>query len=281
MDKDNDLDLIIDYINGELSSEEKLSFEERLIQDKDLLESFRIQKEIHQAFLRMQIKEQVQTVHQVAIESSTNSEEKTSYTSSKQTNTALADKHVLRRIAAVFISITFIGSLWTWFNHNSGKNQPIFNYVEPLKNDSAYTSPVNNQSIEKIDSNQGVRDESIIKRIDIIQINPDVSFAFGQKKEDLKNILFKHIWNASSGFNAMYRLNEDTLLLYDTINLESKEFLFEIQHDDESQSTVENGIYMMLDKVFYKLEKNNKLNKLTLIDNKSQVYELNKLIRKK
>jgi hypothetical protein len=79
----------------------------------------------------------------------------------------------------------------------------------------------------------------------------------------------------------MYRLNEDTLLLYDTINLESKEFLFEIQHDDESQSTIENGIYLMLDKVFYKLEKNNKLNKLTLIDNKSQVYELNKLIRKK
>jgi hypothetical protein len=57
--------------------------------------------------------------------------------------------------------------------------------------------------------------------------------------------------------------------------------LFEIQHDDESQSTIENGIYLMLDKVFYKLEKNNKLNKLTLIDNKSQVYELNKLIRKK
>ena len=79
----------------------------------------------------------------------------------------------------------------------------------------------------------------------------------------------------------MYRLNADTLLLYDNTNLESKEFLFEIQHDDESQSTIENGIYLMLDKVFYKIENNNKLNKLLLIDNKSQVYELNKVIRKK
>jgi hypothetical protein len=281
MDKDNDVDIIIDYINGELSTEEKLSFEERLSQDMDLLESFRIQKEIHQAFLRLQIKEQVQTIHQEAIKSSTNSEEKPSYTFSKQANTALTDKQVLRRIAAVFISIIFIGSLWTWFYHNSGNNQPILNYVAPLKNDSTYTSPVNNQSIEKNDSNQRIREESIIKRIDIVQLNPDVSFAFGEKKEDVKNIIFKRIWNASSGFNSMYRLNEDTLLLYDTINLESKEFLFEIQHDDESQSTIENGIYMMLDKVFYKLEKNNKLNKLTLIENKSQVYELNKLIRKK
>ena len=79
----------------------------------------------------------------------------------------------------------------------------------------------------------------------------------------------------------MYRLNADTLVLYLNISSQSEEILFEIQHDDDSQSTLENGFYLKLDNNFYVLNNNNKTNKLILLENKSRVSELNKLIKRK
>jgi hypothetical protein len=38
MDKENDLDLIIDYINDDLSSEQKINFEDRLNYELDLVD---------------------------------------------------------------------------------------------------------------------------------------------------------------------------------------------------------------------------------------------------
>jgi hypothetical protein len=79
----------------------------------------------------------------------------------------------------------------------------------------------------------------------------------------------------------MYRLNVDTFLLYVNTNFQSEEFLFEIQHDEESQSTLDNGFYVMFDNAFYQLNNNNKINKLKIIENKTQLSELNKLIKRK
>ena len=79
----------------------------------------------------------------------------------------------------------------------------------------------------------------------------------------------------------MYKLNADTLVLYLNTNTQSEEFLFEIQHDDDSQSTLENGFYLKLENKFYLLNNNNTLNKLLLLENKSRVFELNKLIKRK
>jgi hypothetical protein len=58
--------LIIDYINGELSNEQKIKFEERLIQENDLVDSLRFQKEIRQAFVKIQTREQVISIHENA-----------------------------------------------------------------------------------------------------------------------------------------------------------------------------------------------------------------------
>jgi hypothetical protein len=79
----------------------------------------------------------------------------------------------------------------------------------------------------------------------------------------------------------MYKLNADTLFIYLNTKPQSEEFLFEIQHDDDSQSTLENGFYLKLENNFYQLINNNILNKLILLDNKSRVSELNKLIKTK
>jgi hypothetical protein len=79
----------------------------------------------------------------------------------------------------------------------------------------------------------------------------------------------------------MYRLNADTLFLYLHTNTQSEEFLFEIQHDDDSQSSLESGYYLMFENGFYKLDNNNKIHNLTLLENKTQVSELNKLIKRK
>lgn len=292
MDKDKDLELIIDYINGELGSEQKNKFEERLAQEMDLVESFKIQKEIHQAFLRIKIREQVKSIHEEAKildqasqnkakGNSMNFIETPNYKSIESSNKVHADYHILRKIAAVFISIMFIGSLWTWFNHNTESTKPISNNVAPLENDSTFTPHTNKLNIEKIDSNQKFKKESYLKRIEIVQLNPDVSFGFGQKNKVSKKIFSKRIWNSSNDYNSMYRLNADTLFLYVNTNSQSEEFLFEIQHDDESQSTLENGFYFKLDNNLYQLNNNNILNKLILLENKIQLSELNKLIKRK
>lgn len=292
MDKDNDLELIIDYINGELSTEQKFMFEERLIQENDLVESLRIQKEIRQAFLRMQISEQVKSIHEdakflnpagqnKAISISKMFGVKPSFVSNENVNKTQSYYPILRKIAAVFISIVFVGSLWVWFNHNTEVTKPISNYVAPVENDSTFSPPSNKMNIEKNDSNQKLKEESYSKIIDIVQLNPDVSFGFAQKNEGLKNIYSKRIWNSSNGFNSMYKLNADTLVLYFNTNTQSEECIFEIQHDDDSQSTLENGFYLKLDNNFYVLNNNNTLNKLLLLENKSRVFELNKLIKRK
>lgn len=291
-DKENDLDLIIDYINDALSSEQKITFEERLILENDLVESLRIQKEIHQALWRMQISEQVKSIHNdvkffepdgqnKAIVISKNIESKPYYTSDNIVNKTQSLKNITRKIAAVFIPIIFIGILWTWFNHNSGSTKPISNYVAPVQNDRTFTTPLDKENIEKNDSNQNLKEESYLKRIDVVQLNPDVSFGFAQKKEASKNICSKRIFKSSNGFNSMYRLNADTLVLYLNISSQSEEILFEIQHDDDSQSTLENGFYLKLDNNFYVLNNNNKTNKLILLENKSRVSELNKLTKRK
>ena len=291
-DKENDLDLIIDYINGELSNEQKIKFEERLIQENDLVESLRFQKEIRQAFVKIQTREQVKSIHENAklldrVEQikgsgiSKNIESNPYFTSNDTENRTQYVKYILRKIAAIFIPIILIGSLWTWFNHNSGSTKPISNYVAPIERDSTITPPSDKQNIEKNDSNQNLKEESYLKRIDVVQLNPDVSFGFAQRNDGSKKIYSKRIVNSTNGYNSMYRLNEDTLDLYLNTNPQSEEILFEIQHDDESQSTLENGFYLKLDNNFYVLNNNNKTNKLILLDNKSRVSELNKLTKRK
>ena len=124
----------------------------------------------------------------------------------------------MRKIAAIFIPIILIGSLWTWFNHNSGSTKPISNYVAPIEKDSTITPPSDKQNIEKNDSNQNLKEDSYLKRIDVVQLNPDVSFGFAQKNETSKKIFSKRIWNSTNGLNTMYRLNVDTFLLYVNTN---------------------------------------------------------------
>jgi hypothetical protein len=292
MDKENDLDLIIDYINGELSAEQKIVFEQRLVQEMDLAESLKIQKEIHQAFLRMQIREQVKSIHEdakildqaeqnKAIGFSKNLEAKPSFINSENKNEAQVKGNILLKIAAVFFPIIFIVGLWAWFNHKTKSTKPISSYVAPIENDSTNTPPTDKLNNEKNNLNQNNTEASILKRIDIVQLNPDVSFGFGPKKEVSKNIFIKRIINSSNGINSMYRLNADTLFLFLNTNSQSEEFLFEIQHDEESQSTLENGFYLMFDNIFFKLNNDNKLNKLILLENKYQVNEFNKLIKRK
>ena len=291
-DKENDLDLIIDYINGELSNEQKIKFEERLILENDLVESLRFQKEIRQAFVKIQTREQVISIHENAklldrVEQikgsgiSKNIESNPYFTSNDTENRTQYVKYILRKIAAIFIPIILIGSLWTWFNHNSGSTKPISNYVAPIEKDSTITPPSDKQNIEKNDSNQNLKEESYLKRIDVVQLNPDVSFGFAQRNDGSKKIYSKRIVNSTNGYNSMYRLNADTLVLYLNISSQSEEILFEIQHDDDSQSTLENGFYLKLDNNFYVLNNNNKTNKLILLDNKSRVSELNKLTKRK
>jgi hypothetical protein len=292
MDKENDLDLIIDYINDDLSSEQKIKFEERLNFELDLVDSLKIQKELHHAFVKIQTSKQVKSIHENAkhlvraqqnkgIGFSKNFQETPSNTSLDIDNKAQADYSVLRKLAAVFISIVFIGGLWTWFNHESVSIKSISNYVAPVEIDSIFNPSSDKLNIEKNDSNQVLNEESYLKRIDIVQLNPDVSFGFANKNETSKKIVSLRIWNSSNGIKSMYRLNEDTLLLYVNKNSQSEEFLFEIQHDDDSQSTLENGFYLNLDNKFYYLNNNNKLNKLILLENKYRVSELSKLVRRK
>ena len=292
MDKENDLDLIIDYINDDLSFEQKIKFEERLNHELDLVDSLKIQKEIHQAFVKMHSKEQVKSIHENAklldwaeqnkgIGFSKNFQENYSNVSYGKVKKAKADYSILRKIAAVFTSIIFIGGLWTWFNKNSGSTKPISSYIAPIEKDSTYNSPSDKQNIEENDSIRKMNEESYLKRIDVAQINPDVSYGFAQKNETSKKIFSKRIWNSTHGLNYMYRLNVDTFLLYVNTNFQSEEFLFEIQHDEESQSTLDNGFYLMFDNAFYQLNNNNKLNKLKIIENKTQLSELNKLIKRK
>ena len=165
MDKENDLDLIIDYINDDLSSEQKIKFEERLTLENDLVESLRFQKEIRQAFLRIQIRDQVNSIHQEAkffdpagqnkaSSISKKFEVKPTFLSNGNANKTRLDYPILRKIAAVFISIVFVGSLWAWFNHNTEIIKPISNYVPPVEVDSTFSSHSNNQYIEKNDSDQ-------------------------------------------------------------------------------------------------------------------------------
>jgi len=291
-DKENDLDLIVDYINGELSNEQKIKFEERLTLENDLVESLRFQKEIRQAFLRMHISEQVNLIHEEvkffetadqnkAMGISKNSESKSSFTSNDPAYKTQSVSNIIRKIAAVIIPIIFIGTLWSWFNYNTKGIKPISNYVVPVINDSTITPPSNKQKLEKNDSNQILNEESYIKRIDVVQLNPDISFGFAQKNEGSKKIYSKRIDNSSIGYNSMYRLNSDTLFLYVNTNPQSEELLFEIQHDDETQSTLENGFYLKLENNFYVLSNNNTLNKLIHLENKSRIIELNKLISRK
>jgi hypothetical protein len=240
----------------------------------------------------MQISEQVKSIHEdakflnpagqnKAISISKMFGVKPSFVSNENVNKTQSYYPILRKIAAVFISIVFVGSLWAWFNHNTEVTKPISNYVAPVENDSTFSPPSNKMNIEKNDSNQKLKEESYSKIIDIVQLNPDVSFGFAQKNEGLKNIYSKRIWNSSNGFNSMYKLNADTLVLYFNTNTQSEECIFEIQHDDDSQSTLENGFYLKLDNNFYVLNNNNTLNKLLLLENKSRVFELNKLIKRK
>lgn len=292
MDKENDLDLIIDYINDDLSFEQKIKFEERLNHELDLVDSLKIQKEIHRAFVKMNTREQVISIHENAkildqaeqnkgIGFSKNFQENSSNVSYDKVNKAKADYSILRKIAAVFTSIIFIGGLWTWFNNNSGSTKPISSNIAPIEKDSTYNPPSDKQTIEENDSIQNMNEESYLKRIDVAQINPDVSYGFAQKNEKSKKIFSKRIWNSTNGLNSMYRLNVDTFLLYVNTNFQSEEFLFEIQHDEESQSTLDNGFYLMFDNAFYQLNNNNKINKLKIIENKTQLSELNKLIKRK
>ena len=292
MDKENDLDLIIDYINGELIKEQKINFEERLKLENDLVESLRFQKEIHQAFVKTHTREQVKSIHEKAklldraeqnkgTSFSKNFQETTSYASKNIANKDQADFSILKQIAAVFIPIIFIGGLWSWFNHNTDSIKPISNYVIPFENDSTITPPSDKQKIEKNDSNQNPKEESYLKRIDVVQLYPDVSFGFAQKNEGSKKICFKRIINSLNDYNYMYRLNSDSLFIYLNANPLSEEFLFEIQHDEDSQSTLENGFYLKLENNFYVLNNNNTFNKLILLENKSRVIELNKLTRRK
>jgi hypothetical protein len=292
MDKENDLDLIIDYINDDLSSEQKIKFEERLNFELDLVDSLKIQKEIHHAFVKIHTRKQVKSIHEnvklldraeqnTGIGFSKNFQETTSNVSYDKAIKSQADYSIFRKIAAVFIPIVFIGVLWTWFNHNSGSTKPISNYVAPIEKDNTELQPKEKQDIEKSNLIKIKNEESYLRIVEIVQLNPDASFGFGQKKEEAKKIFSKRIWNSPNGFNYMYRLNTDTLFLYINTNFESEELLYEIQHDDESQSTLENGYYLMFENTFYLLNNNNKLNKLTLLDNKSQVSELSKLIRRK
>ena len=292
MDKENDLDLIIDYINDDLSSEQKINFEDRLNYELDLVDSLKLQKEIHHAFVKMHTKEQVKLIHENAklldrdeqnkgIGFSKNFQETSSNVSYDKAKKAQTNYSILRKIAAAFISIVFIGGLWTWFNQNSGSIKPISNYVAPVPNDSTFKPSSDIQNIEKNDSTQKIIEESYLKRIDIVQLYPDVSFGFAQKNETSKKIFSKRIWNSSNGFSSMYKLNADTLFIYLNTKPQSEEFLFEIQHDDDSQSTLENGFYLKLENNFYQLINNNILNKLILLDNKSRVSELNKLIKTK
>ena len=292
MDKENDLDLIIDYINDDLSFEQKIKFEERLNHELDLVDSLKVQKEIHRAFVKMHTREQVKPIHENAkildqaeqnkgIGFSKNFQENSSNVSYGKVNKAKADYSILRKIAAVFTSIIFIGGVWTWFNNNSGSTKPISSYIAPIEKDSTYNSPSDKQNIEENDSIRKMNEESYLKRIDVAQINPDVSYGFAQKNEISKKIFSKRIWNSSNGINSMYRLNADTLLLYVNTNSQLDEFLFEIQHDEESQSTLDNGFYVMFDNAFYQLNNNNKINKLKIIENKTQLSELNKLIKRK
>ena len=292
MDKENDLDLIIDYINGELSNAQKINFEERLNLELDLVDSLKIQKEIHQAFVKIHTRKQVNSIHEKAklldraeqnkgIGFSKYFQETVSNVSYDKANKAQAGYSILKKIAAFFIPIIFFGGLWTWFNHNTGSTIPISNYAAPIEKDSTNTPPSDKQNIEKNDSNQNLKEELYIKRIDVIQLNPDDSFGFAQRNKGSKKIYSKRIVNSTNGYNSMYILNEDTLLIYLNTSPQSDEILFEIQHDDDSQSTLENGFYLKLENNFYVLNNNNTLNKLLLLDNKSRVNELNKLIRRK
>jgi hypothetical protein len=291
MDKENDLDLIIDYINDDLSSEQKIKFEERLNFELDLVDSLKIQKEIHHAIVKIHTRKQVKSIHEnVKLLDRAQQNKGIGFSKNFQTpsNTSLdidnkvqTDYSILRKMAAVFISIVFIGGLWTWFNHDSVRIKPISNYVAPVEIDSIFTPSSDKLNIEKNDSNQILNEESYLKRIDVVQLNPDVSFGFTQKNEPSNKIVSKRIRNSSNGFNSMYRMNVDSLFLYVNSNSQSDEFLFEIQHDEESQSTLENGFYLNIDSKFYRLDNNNKLNKLILIENKSQISELNKLIKRK
>lgn len=304
MDKDKDLELIIDYINGDLSAEQNFQFEERLTQEIDLVESLRIQKEIRLAFLRLRISGQVKSTHEVA---EILEQDKPLYSSKENSNKVQAGKLILRKIAAVFISMIFIGSLWTWFNLNSGddksivnnvtptlndsnylppkliqdyeSNNPIVNSDNPVKNDSTYRDPKLRKDIER--NNQNKSKDPNLNRIGVVQLNPDVNFAFSPKMGVSKELFYKRIWNSSNSFNSMYRLNTDSLFLYLKSDSHSDEVLFEVKHNDDSQSTLENGYYLMFDNNFYRLENNNKLNTLILLENKSRVNELNKLIKRK
>jgi hypothetical protein len=257
----------------------------------DLVDSLKIQKEIHHAFVKIHTRKQVKSIHEnTKLLDRAQQNKGIGFSKNFQTpsNTSLdidnkfqTDYSILRKMAAVFISIVFIGGLWTWFNHDSVRIKPISNYVAPVEIDSIFTPSSNKLNIEKNDSNQIMNEESYLKRIDVVQLNPDVSFGFTQKNEPSNKIVSKRIRNSSNGFNSMYRLNVDSLFLYVNSNSQSDEFLFEIQHDEESQSTLENGFYLNIDSKFYRLDNNNKLNKLILIENKSQISELNKLIKRK
>jgi hypothetical protein len=304
MDKDKDLELIIDYINGDLSTEQIFHFEERLTQEIDLVESLRIQKEIRLAFLRLRISGQVKSTHEVA---EILEQDNPLYSPEENSNKVQAGKLILRKIAAVFISMIFIGSLWAWFNLNSGDDKSIVNNVTPNINDSTYLQPkliqdsesnnpiVNDDNPVKNDSiyldsklkkdiernNQNKSKDSNLRRIGVVQLNPDVNFAFSPKTGVSKEIFYKRIRNTSNSFNSMYKLNKDSLFLYLKSDSYSDEVLFEVKQNDDSQSTLENGFYLMFDNNFYRLENNNKLNTLILLENKSRLKELNKLIKKK
>ena len=304
MDKDKDLELIIDYINGDLSTEQNSQFEERLTQEIDLVESLRIQKEIRLAFLRLRISKQVKSTHEIA---EILEQDNPLYSSKENSNKVQAGKLILRKIAAVFISMIFIGSLWAWFNLNSGDDKSIVNNVTPNINDSNYLPPkliqdyesnnpiINDDNPVKNDSiyldsklkkdiernNQNKSKDSNLRRIGVVQLNPDVNFGFSPKTGVSKEIFYKRIRNTSNSINSMYKLNTDSLFLYLKSDSYSDEVLFEVKHNDDSQSTLENGFYLMFDNNFYLLENNNKLNTLILLENKSRLKELNKLIKKK
>jgi hypothetical protein len=111
---ENDLDLIVDYINGELSYEQKIKFEERLAQENDLVESLRFQKEIRQAFLRMQISEQVNSIHEEVKFSETADQNKAMGISKNSGHKTQTFSNIIRKIAAVFIPIIFIICVTKW-----------------------------------------------------------------------------------------------------------------------------------------------------------------------
>jgi hypothetical protein len=299
------LHLIGDYINGNMNSDERATFEGQLERDPELAEEYQLQLEIAETVKRLEREEMKSRLSQLiekdyskgALIGEPGADHVFNRTASSQSwiNPEFQPSRKRRQMSfaiAAILAIALVGSslLYIYLDQTTTSEQnQIADGPRPLDPHSPGTSEKNHtkepssssnpntntrpntktNSIPETSSNTLLAARAIV--IDNFTFSPK-SFGFANGNRSLKIVYYSFSEDNTRSRPGDYKLNADTLQLY--IGNSAQVRIFELTNTqlDDADIELSAGVYMLYDTIIYLLINDGSLHPLTPLDKTIQDY---------